>query len=89
MVAPVVVSDRVTVCADAYVPDATEKVGVAATGIPVPVSVTVWLAPLTRPELSTMVIVAVRVPVAFGVKVTLRVQAAPAATLDPQGLVSE
>ena len=32
---------------------------------------------------------AVRVPVAVGLKVTLMVQLAPAATLDPQVLVSE
>jgi hypothetical protein len=53
---------------------------------PVPVRLTVWVAGLA---LSVMVTAPVRVPAAVGLKVTLRVQLAPAATLEPQVLVSE
>jgi hypothetical protein len=58
----------------------------ATTGVvPVPVSVTVCGLPVA---LSVIVSVPVRVPPAVGVKVTLIVQLAPAATVDPQVLVS-
>ena len=55
-----------------------------AGAVPVPVRLTVWGLPLA---LSVRVMAAVRVPLAAGVKVTLIVQLAPAATLDPQLLV--
>ena len=54
--------------------------------VPVPVRLTVWVAGLA---LSVMVTAPVLVPAAVGLKVTLRVQLAPAATLEPQVLVSE
>ena len=47
---------------------------------------TVWVVGLA---LSVMVKVPVLVPAAVGLKVTLRVQLAPAATLEPQVLVWE
>ena len=53
---------------------------------PVPVRLTVWVAGLA---LSVIVIKPVRVPVTTGVKVTLIVQEAPAARLEPQVLVWE
>jgi hypothetical protein len=53
---------------------------------PVPVKLTDWVAGLA---LSVMVTAPVLVPVAVGLKVTLRVQLAPAATLEPQVLVWE
>jgi hypothetical protein len=53
---------------------------------PVPVRLTVWVAGLA---LSVMVTTPVLVPVAVGLKVTLRVQLALAATLEPQVLVWE
>jgi len=53
---------------------------------PVPVRLTVCGLPLA---LSVTVSAPVRVPVAVGVNVTLIVQLAPAATLDPQLLVWE
>jgi hypothetical protein len=53
---------------------------------PVPVRLTVWVAGLA---LSVMVTAPVLVPAAVGLKVTLRVQLAPAATLEPQVLVWE
>jgi len=53
---------------------------------PVPVRLTVWVGGM---ELSVMVNVPVLVPVAVGLKVTLRVQEAPAATLEPQVWVWE
>ena len=58
-----------------------------ATGpLPVPVRLTVCVAGLA---LSAMVTAPVRVPVAVGLKVTLMVQLAFAATLEPQVLVWE
>ena len=53
---------------------------------PVPVRLTVCVAGLA---LSVMVTAPVLVPAAVGLKVTLRVQLAPAATLEPQVLVWE
>jgi hypothetical protein len=58
-----------------------------ATGaVPVPVRLTVWVAGLA---LSVMVTAPVLVPMAVGLKVTLRVQLAATATLEPQVLVWE
>jgi hypothetical protein len=54
--------------------------------VPVPVRLTVWVAGLA---LSVMVRVPVLVPAVVGLKVTLMAQLAPAATLEPQVLVSE
>jgi hypothetical protein len=54
--------------------------------VPVPVRVTVCVAGLA---LSVMVIEPLREPVAVGVKVTLRLQLALAARLEPQVLVWE
>ena len=54
--------------------------------VPVPVRLTVCVAGLA---LSVMVTAPVLVPVALGLKVTLRVQLALAATLEPQVLVWE
>ncbi len=54
--------------------------------VPVPVRLTVWGLPLA---LSLIDRVALRVPAAVGVKVTLMAQFAPAATLDPQVFVCE
>jgi hypothetical protein len=59
-----------------------ERVTLAAPLAPVPVRLTVWVLTLLAMETE-----AVRVPLAAGVKVTLMVQLAPAATLDPQELV--
>jgi hypothetical protein len=53
---------------------------------PVPVRLTVWVSGLA---LSKMVTAPVLVPVAVGVKVTVMMQEAPAATLEPQLLVWE
>jgi hypothetical protein len=53
-------------------------------GLPVPVRLTVCVVGLA---LSVIVIEPLRKPVALGVKVTLRVQLAPAAKLEPQVLV--
>jgi hypothetical protein len=53
---------------------------------PVPVRLMVCVAGLA---LSVMVTAPVLVPVVVGLKVTLRVQLAPAATLEPQVLVWE
>ena len=53
---------------------------------PVPVRLTVWVVGLT---LSVIVKVPVRDPAAVGVNVTLMVQLALAATLEPQVLVWE
>jgi hypothetical protein len=58
-----------------------------ATGaVPVPVRLTDWVAGLA---LSVMVTAPVLVPMAVGLKVTLRVQLAATATLAPQVLVWE
>jgi hypothetical protein len=54
--------------------------------VPVPVRLTVWVAGLA---LSVIVTAPVRVPAAVGLKVTLRVQLALAARLEPQVLVWE
>jgi H2-forming N5,N10-methylenetetrahydromethanopterin dehydrogenase-like enzyme len=54
--------------------------------MPVPVRLTAWVAGLA---LSVMVTVPVLVPVVAGLKVTFKVQQAPAATLEPQVLVWE
>jgi hypothetical protein len=54
--------------------------------LPVPVRLTVWVAGLA---LSVTVTTPVLVPAAVGLKETLRVQLAPAATLEPQVLVWE
>ena len=53
--------------------------------VPVPVRLTVWGLP---PALSVIVTVPLTVPFSTGVKVTEIVHLAPAATLDPQVLVS-
>ena len=55
-----------------------------AGAVPVPVRLTVWGLPVA---LSVRVTAALRVPLAAGVKVTLIVQLAPAATELPQLLV--
>lgn len=60
--------------------------GKSLTTVPVPVSDTVWGLP---DALSVIVSDAARVPWARGLNVTLIVQFAPAATLDPQLLVCE
>ena len=52
--------------------------------VPVPVRLTVWVVGLA---LSAMVAAPVLAPAAVGLKVTLRVQLALAATLEPQVLV--
>ena len=57
-----------------------------AGAVPVPVRLTVWVAGLA---LSVMVTAPVLIPVAVGLKVTLRVQLAPTATLDLQVFVWE
>ena len=56
----------------------------AADAVPVPERATVWGLPVA---LSVIVRAAERFPVAAGLKLTLIVQLAPAATLDPQLLV--
>ena len=81
---------RVTACAVLVVPtDWLPKERLAgarltAGAVPVPVRLTVWGLPTA---LSAMVSEGARLPLADGVKVTLIVQLAPAATLDPQLLV--
>jgi hypothetical protein len=50
--------------------------------VPVPVSVTVWLVPARLPVLSVTVRTAIRLPVAIGVNVTLKVQIALAASAE-------
>jgi hypothetical protein len=72
-----------TFCAG-KVKEAGERVTTGA--VPVPVRLMVWVAGLA---LSVMVTAPVLVPAAVGLKVTLRVQLAPAATLEPQVLVWE
>ena len=69
-----------TACAE-KVKEAGERLRAGA--VPVPVRLTVWVAG----SLSVIVIEPLREPVALGVKVTLRVQLAPAARLEPQVLV--
>jgi hypothetical protein len=61
-----------------------ERLTTAAVLVPVPERLTVWGLPAA---LSVMVSEAARLPLAGGVKVTLIVQLAPAATLAPQLLV--
>ena len=73
-----------TACAG-KVKEAGERLTTGA-ATPVPVRLTVWVAGLA---LSVMVTAPVLVPAAVGLKVTLRVQLAPAATLEPQVLVWE
>jgi hypothetical protein len=73
-----------TACAE-KVKEAGERLTNGAT-TPVPVRLTVWVAGLA---LSAMVTAPVLAPTAVGLKVTLRVQLAPAATLAPQVLVWE
>jgi hypothetical protein len=73
-----------TFCAG-KVKEAGERLTTGAS-TPVPVRLTVWVAGLA---LSVMVTTPVLVPVAVGLKVTLRVQLALAATLEPQVLVWE
>jgi hypothetical protein len=65
--------------------EAGERLTTGAT-TPVPVRLTVWVAGLA---LSVMVRTPVLVPVAVGLKVTLRVQLVLAARLEPQVLVWE
>ena len=80
---------RVTGCAELVVPTgrlpkarlAGERLTTGAVLVPVPERLTVWGLPAA---LSEMLRVPLRVPVAVGVKVTLIVQLAPAATLVPQ-----
>jgi hypothetical protein len=81
----------VTVCALLLVPTCcagkVKEVGERLTtsvATPVPVRLTVWVAGLA---LSVIVKVPLLDPAAVGVKVTLRVQLAPAATVAPQLLV--
>ena len=62
----------------------TAAAGAVALLVPVPERLTVWGLPLA---LSAMLSVAVRVPLAEGLKVTLRVQLALAATELPQLLL--
>jgi hypothetical protein len=73
-----------TACAG-KVNEAGERLTTAVVA-PVPVRLTVCVAGLA---LSVMVTAPALVPVAVGLKVTLRVQLAPAATLEPQVLVWE
>jgi hypothetical protein len=54
--------------------------------VPVPVRLTDWVAGLA---LSVMVTAPLLVPMAVGLKITLRVQLAATATLEPQVLVWE
>jgi hypothetical protein len=56
----------------------------ATVEVPIPVRLTVWGLPVA---LSVTTMVAARLPLAAGEKVTLMVQLAPAATLDPQLLI--
>lgn len=49
---------------------------------PVPVSVTVWVAPTTLPELSVIIIVPERGPAAAGVKLTWILQGGPPAGIE-------
>ena len=72
-----------TACAG-KVKEAGERLTTGA--VPVPVRLTVWVAGLA---LSVMVKEPFREPLAVGVKVTLRVQLALAARLEPQVLVWE
>jgi hypothetical protein len=83
---------RVAVCAALVVstvwPVKVNEVGERlAPGAPDPVPVRLIICEL--PALSTMVMVPATVPVVVGVKVTVTLQAAPAATEDPQVLVCE
>ena len=73
-----------TACAG-KVKEAGERLTTGA-ATPVPVRLTVWVAGLA---LSVMVKAPVLVPVAVGLKVTLSVQLALAARLEPQVLVWE
>ncbi len=57
--------------------------------VPVPLSETVCVAPVTLPALSVMVSVPLRAPEAAGVKPTVMVQVEPATSVAPQLLVSE
>ena len=81
---------RVTVCPALVVPTVwfpklrLEGETLAADAVPVPERATVWGLPVA---LSVIVRAAERFPVAAGLKLTLIVQLAPAATLDPQLLV--
>ena len=75
----------VPTCCAAKVKEAGERLTTAADA-PVPVRLTVCVAGLA---LSVMVTAPVLVPVAVGLKVTLMVQLALAATLAPQVLVWE
>jgi len=72
-----------TLCAG-KVNEAGERLTTGA--VPVPVRLMVWVAGLA---LSVMVTAPVLVPAAVGLKVTLRVQLALAATPEPQVLVWE
>jgi hypothetical protein len=85
---PVLVT--VIVCAGLLVPTGSEgKVGGAdkLTAAPVPVPVRLTLCGLVK-ALSVIVKVALRAPIALGVKVTLIAQVVPAAKLEPQVFVS-
>lgn len=66
-------------------PGVTTAIGTAT---PVPLKATVWVDPATLFELSVIVNVVLRAPVALGVKVTVIEQLAPIATEAPQLLVS-
>jgi hypothetical protein len=70
---------------EAKVKEAGERLTTGAL-TPVPVRLTVWVAGLA---LSVTVTAPDLVPVVVGLKVTLRVQLAFAATLEPQVLISE
>src|SRR5579863_8198268 len=81
---------RVAIMAALVLPTATlpkfKVVGASFTNVPVPVSETVCGLPAALSATDTL---AVRVPELAGLKVTLMVQLAPAATEVPQVLVSE
>jgi hypothetical protein len=86
---------RVTVCAALFEPTVCvanvntlgETLAEAVAAAPVPLKVTVWVAPVTPPELSVIVNVLVRAPVAAGVNVTEITQLDPAPKEAPQPLV--
>jgi hypothetical protein len=61
-------------------------VDVAPEEAPVPVMLMICVDPLTRPVLSVMVTVAVKVPAEAGLKATLRTQLEPAPRELPHGL---
>jgi hypothetical protein len=88
--------DRVTVCVASATPTSVEanvsEVGeneISGTPVPVPDNVADCVEPVVLPALSVTVTLALRLPAAFGVNVTVIVQFVPAATEVPQVLFSE